>query len=106
MRSVLLQARKSAPNWARKPWLAYRLTCCFRCSCAKKGGSWKSAAPVTIRVTDDGPPSLSAEETILITVREVNEPPVVQLVAPPEGSQFVAPATIVLQAVVGVKNLI
>ena len=32
--------------------------------------------PVTIRVTDDGSPSLSASETFIITVNEVNRPPV------------------------------
>ncbi|BCR05820.1 hypothetical protein DESUT3_28890 [Desulfuromonas versatilis] len=32
--------------------------------------------PVTVRVTDDGTPSLFAEETINITVNEVNSPPV------------------------------
>jgi VCBS repeat-containing protein len=31
---------------------------------------------VTFRVTDNGAPSLSAEETAMITVREVNKPPV------------------------------
>ncbi|HVE55945.1 MAG TPA: Ig-like domain-containing protein [Pyrinomonadaceae bacterium] len=32
---------------------------------------------VTFRVTDNGTPALSAEETVTITVREVNQPPVV-----------------------------
>ncbi len=32
---------------------------------------------LTIRVTDNGTPSLSAEETVTITVKEVNKPPVV-----------------------------
>jgi hypothetical protein len=55
--------------------------------------------PITIRVSDDGSPSLSAEETIIITVREVNDPPAVKLIAPPESSQFIAPASIQLAAV-------
>src|SRR5207237_10408303 len=32
--------------------------------------------PVTVRVTDNGAPALFAEETIAITVNEVNVPPV------------------------------
>src|SRR5262249_17444317 len=34
--------------------------------------------PVTIRVTDSGSPPLSPSETITITVKEVNSPPVLQ----------------------------
>ncbi len=37
---------------------------------------------LTIRVTDDGLPPLSDEETITITVEEVNRPPVLGLVSP------------------------
>jgi len=39
---------------------------------AQGAGSYR----VTFRVTDDGTPALSAEETVTITVREVNQPPV------------------------------
>jgi VCBS repeat-containing protein len=38
---------------------------------AQGAGSYK----VTVRVTDNGAPALSAEETVAITVREVNKPP-------------------------------
>src|SRR5690606_25574809 len=31
---------------------------------------------ITVRVTDNGSPALSAEENVMITVREVNKPPV------------------------------
>jgi len=49
--------------------------------------------PITIRVTDNGTPSLSATQSINITVREVNNPPVLAPILSqsiPEGSTLTA----------------
>lgn len=40
-----------------------------------------SAPAITIRVTDDGTPQLSAQRTFTITVREINNPPVIDPLA-------------------------
>ena len=54
--------------------------------------------PITVRVTDDGSPPLSATQTFTVTVIEVNDPPTVTLTRPTPGTQFIAPATIELEA--------
>jgi hypothetical protein len=62
------------------------------------GEEQQGAHQVVFTATDDGTPPLSVSETITITVNEVNDPPTVVLVAPPPGAQFIAPATIQIEA--------
>jgi hypothetical protein len=53
---------------------------------------------VTFTATDDGSPPLSASQAVKITVNEVDKAPVVALKRPVDGSSFVAPAEVVIEA--------